>query len=745
MKHPRCTYSFWCAAVLSFLSATIASGQSSDIRGVVSDSLSGEKVPFASVVVVGISRGTSTNVSGFFLIAGLQPGSYEVSVSSVGYHRKVVRTAVWPGEATNLTVALSPEAVQVGEVVVTERAKRELKEIQTSVQVMDARDMKMVPVAGQGDIFRSIQALPGIVSTSDVSSQFYVRGGAGDQNLMLLDGMRIYNPYHALGIYSIFDADIVQTTEIFTGAFPPGFGGRLSSVVNLVTRDGRNTTPAAQASVNFLSSKVQIEGPVTEDLRLYANARRSLGTVGFNRFVHQDSPLSFYDVFVKATMAGTGGQSRYSTSAFLSGDEIAFPQPTEPDFHWTNKAIGFSGSGLIDDHIYVDAIAAGSEFRGERETKSSQYSTPASSIVRDFTIRTNLTIYTESRTLYFVGFEFNFPTLEYNLVNNSGNRLSINKTVPDIATWFRTQMTFGRWQFDGGVHIDLTSIFYSASSAWFQPRLNASLALFHDWRLKASFGRISQHIVTVNNEDDLITLFDAWIPIPDDLSAEQADHVVLGIGGSLIERIGLDVQAYSKKLRSLVVYNRDKLTSSDPDYVAGSGSSSGVEALLRYEDADLSMMGSYSLGWTNVTNGNLTYTPRYDRRHSLKLLGSVRATQAWDISTRWEFGTGLPFTPSVASYSRPGFNDYIRYPVPYDQGTPYISLGEKNSQRLPTFHRLDLSTSYRLQLDRFRVSVGGSIVNVYDRRNVFYIDRRTGRRVNSLSIFPSATLTVEYQ
>lgn len=169
--------------------------------------------------------------------------------------------------------SLALKAVQMSEVIVTDRARRQLTEIQTSVQILEQRDIHAVPMAAQEDVFRSIGMLPGIVSTSDVSSQFYVRGGAGDQNLILLDGMKIYNPYHAFGIYSIFDSDILKTTEVYTGAFPAEYGGRLSSVVNMTTRDGGAKSISGRANINFLSSKLELDGPAMPGVTWLVNAR----------------------------------------------------------------------------------------------------------------------------------------------------------------------------------------------------------------------------------------------------------------------------------------------------------------------------------------------------------------------------------------------------------------------------------------------------------------------------------------
>lgn len=738
----------WTTYVPIILAAVLvapALGQTGDVRGVVVDSLTGEKIPYASIVLLNTARGGSANLQGFFLIGGLSEGTYDLAVSSIGYVRQVKRIFIRRGDVLNLTFHLAPEAVKMGEVVVTERAKRELKEIQTSVQVLDQQDLKMVPVTVQDDVFRSIAILPGIVSTSDVSSQFYVRGGAGDQNLILLDGMRIYNPYHALGIFSIFDTDLLQTTEVYTGAFPPGFGGRLSSVVNLTTRDGRTSGLAVRSNVNLLSTKLQAEGPLGEHVRFFANGRTSLASGTFDKFINKDAPLSFYDLFAKTTYEGQGGQARYTATAFLSGDRIQYREAGTSDYGWKNSAINVTGSGLLDERLYVTAIAYGSAFEGKRTPDASSLETPADSRVSDFTVRMNATVYTNTGTLYFFGFEFNFPTLEYTLVNNLGTPLRLTSTVPDVTTWFRTQFTKDRFQFDGGVHLDVMSLIRGRGSSWFQPRANASLALFDDWRLKGAYGRFAQNLVTINNEDDLITLFEGWIAIPDELEPERSDHFVAGIGGSLAARVGIDLQAYHKVFYALVTYNREKLVADDPDYISGSGKASGVEAMVRYDHPDVAVLGSYGLGWTSLTQPGVTYPPRYDRRHSLKLLTVVHVLAGLDASIRWDYGSGLPFTPSVASYRRPTFVDYIRDPSRIDLGRPYLALGEKNSHRLPDYHRMDIAVTYSVAVGPFTIGVGGSITNVYDRKNVFYYDRRTGQRVNSLSFFPSAMLTVEYQ
>ena len=356
--------------------------QGSDIRGTVVDSVTGERVPFASVMVLGTQRGAATNLNGFFLIANVPPGNYQVAAGAVGYLRRVRDVTVRGGEPINLEFRIPPEAVQMDEVVVREQAHRELKEISTSIHVMDSRDLKIVPVTVQSDVFRSIQILPGVVSSSDVSAQFYVRGGASDQNLILLDGIRVYSPFHAFGVFSIFDADIIKATEVCTGAFPPGFGGRLSSVVN---------------------------------------GRKSLSSAAFTRLLRTKTPVSFYDLFAKLTTDGAGPHTRFHFMTFQTEDALPSGAPMQPEYRWRNSLYGVRATTLFGDRVYVNTLLSYSSAAASR-TPVSEIApvSSASTSVKEFALRADGTIYTDGGSLYFVGFDFSFPTVEYNLINPTG-------------------------------------------------------------------------------------------------------------------------------------------------------------------------------------------------------------------------------------------------------------------------------------------------------------------------------------
>ena len=731
--------------LISFLSISEVSAQGVDIRGTVTDSSDGERIAYATVLLEGTGKGAATNTSGFYLIPNVGPGTYTLSVSCVGYLKHSEHVSVGFGEPLLLNLRLSPEPVKVSETVVTGKVTRDISDVQTSVHTLEPSDIRAVPVSAMPDIFHAIQILPGIVSTSDVNSHFYVRGGGGDQNLILMDGMKIYNPFHALGIFSIFDPDIIRNTEVYTGAFPPGYGDRLSSVVSLSTKDGNSNEITGKGNLNFLSSKLQVEGPIGENFTWLADARKSFSNSTINQFLQKDLPVSFYDAFVKMTAKVTEDrQVRYGIQGFFTGDNIRTNNPTEPDYSWRNHAIGFTASGLILGRVYVDAAAYQTSFQASRDPKSSTSVTPASTSIQETGIRSNATLYLDSKDLFYFGFEMSFPETQYSLVNTYGIVRQDDDPEVNGWLWLRYQATLGLWQIDGGIHLDAISLMKGEGTEDIQPRINVSRSLIDNWRLRFSYGIFTQHYITVNNEDDVVSVFDTWIHIPEGTSPEIADHYVVGIDGNILPELSLNVQSYFKNYRSLVVYNQDKIDALDPDYINAKGNSYGAELLMRYGVPFFDFYGAYTFSKASVTSQGLTYAPRYDREHTINLLGEFHVLEHLDANIRWEFGSGFPYSQTTGYYSRLSLTDFYQEPFQSETGTPYIQLGAKNAARLPAYHRLDIGLSYHFQLASVKGRAGVDIINVYNHQNIFYFDRSTGQQVNMLPFFPTATLELEY-
>ena len=727
-----------------FVSVAALAQQTSSIHGIVSDSLTGERIPYANVILVGLNRGTAANADGFYLIPNLNPGVYELSVSSVGYRKKTQTINVPANRSHEVAVRMAPEAIETEEVVVSGTSKGRLAEISTSIHIMSPKEMKVTPVTAQEDVFYSLQMLPGFVSTSDVSSRFFVRGGAGDQNLVLLDGMKIYSPFHALGVFSVFDPDIVKSVEVYTGAFPAEFGGRLSSVVNINSKEPRLDRYSVKAHANSLSSKFEIQGPLSSGISWMANGRKSLFAQTFKRIVRDDVPLSFYDLYVKGT-AQPGGNMKIDVAYLATVDQLEYANPLNPDYLWKGKAFSASISDLLGNKVFIRINAYYTAFTAEREVDPFLNQPPTSTSIKDNGLRVNATAYVGTDDLVQFGFESSFPTLEYQLVNTVGTPLTLKETVPAISLWAQYQGKADDFQYTVGFHSELTDIYYRGNGAGIiQPRISVSYLYAGNWRLKASYGRVRQSAMTVSNEDDVIPAFEGWVMIPAKQPAQTADHFVTGLEGNLSENISVTAEAYYKDYGTLLAYNRGKIDAADPDYIPGTGKSYGTEILLRAKYKFIDLYGAYTLSWARLNSAGSTYYPRYDRRHHLNGLLAMEPVQNLDVSLRWEYGSGFPYTPTIGFYDRLMLNTPIPGDFEYETGAPYSLLGVKNAGRLPPYHRLDFSVTYRVTFWGIQASAGINLINLYSSKNMFYYDRTTGSRVNMIPFFPSLGLTLEY-
>ncbi len=209
--------------------------------------------------------------------------------------------------------------------------------------------------------------------------------------------------------------------------------------------------------------------------------------------------------------------------------------------------------------------------------------------------------------------------------------------------------------------------------------------------------------------------------------------------------VGTEFQVYHKNYRSLVAFNRNKVDENDPDYVTGRGAAYGAEAMIRYGQSPIDLYLAYSFARVMLTQNGFTYAPRYDRRHTVKALGVLSIVSGLELSVRWEFGTGFPYTPTIGFYDRLRFADVYDSGFHGETGPSYVMLGSKNAVRLPAYHRLDASLSYKFSLGHLSGVAGMHVVNIYDRRNLFYFDRRTGQRIDMLRVYPTATLELTWQ
>jgi len=719
--------------------------QQIDIRGIVTDSTTGERIPFVSVTIIGKTIGTTTNANGFYLLAGLESGTYDIQFSMVGYRKKIVRTTVRPNVPSVVNVRLVSSAVQLGEVVVEEESLDKRREVSTSLHIMIPEELQKIPVAVQGDLLRALQVLPGIVSTSDMNAKFYVRGGAGDQNLILLDGMKIYNPFHAFGVFSIFDPDLINATEIYTGAFPAGFGNRLSSVINITTRSGNNTRVSGTVDINSMYSKLQLEGPVMNNVNAILHFRRSIFKDAFQSFLQEDVPLSFYDGFSKVTIE-MNENVRYTVQYFFSGDDLKGSRAVDANYKWRNKSFATNLSTLITDRLFMQSMIYQNSFITSRETSNNPLLSPATSEIKELGLKAFFTLYSESQSQYHFGFEFSVPEFTNKFRNGANFQVELSGSALDLSMWLRYEVNGALFKYDIGLHaVPVLATHYGFSPKVVQPRINVSYALNDKMLMKLSYGKFSQNVITLNNEEDVISLFESWTSIPEDIAPSTSDHYVAGIDYHIFSGTMVTTQVYYKTYSSLALYNRNKMSVNEPDYRSGKGFSRGVEFLLRHRMNWFELFGAYTLGWTQVTVDQFTYAPRYDRRHVLNITGTVLPTTDFEFNVRWELGSGLPFTQTTGFYDRLLLPDPIRTPYYNETGRPIATLGSPNAARLPVYHRLDVGMYYSHKFsEQIKMKAGITIINAYNQKNILYFDRYTTETIYMLPFFPSATAKVEF-
>ncbi|MBN1448306.1 MAG: TonB-dependent receptor [Bacteroidetes bacterium] len=737
----------FCILPLLLISQTLHAQRSTGgVKGIVSDSLTGERLTLVNVYLPSEGMGAATDANGFYFIGNIPAGTHTVRATLIGYGTVIREITITGGKIVTMNFELTPSIVEM-EMVETTAERRIRYDTEISTQPISAAEISVVPKAVEADLFRTIAVLPGVVATSDVSSQFYVRGGGGDQNLIILDGMTIYNPFHALGIFSIFDADAVKEAEILKGGFPAQWGNRLSSVINIRTREGNKKRFSGKLNMSQVAGKALLEGPTPWEGSWMLSVRKSFFDEVLQKFVRQETPFDFYDVIGRMNVA-TGDAGRLSVHTLFSGDVIQPGSEFDPEYRWNNAAYGMSWFQVLENKYLIETTFSFSNFLGELRPRANTQITPRLSEVNDVYFNGSVTYFRDNGDQYGAGFMFRLPEYHYRFVNSANYERDEVKKNSETGIWFKYKLKqFRPFSLELGIRSDIFSVLSPNSSDAFEPRLGFAWDISPALAFKASYGRVHQRVITITNEDDVVSLFETWIPVPEDEPSQQADHYIVGFDGDipLVPGLNFNVQGYYKDLKNLVDYNRDKVDAADPDFVRATGRSYGMEFFLEERHPRYYGMVSYTLSYTERQLEDFTYNPRYDRRHNLNIIAGWKPGDGWDVNVRWEYGSGLPFSQIIGFYDRLLFtglfdgNGYID-----ETGQPYTMLGPKNSGRLPAYHRLDVSASKAFQFEFIRLVLEASVLNVYDRSNMFYYDRTSGERIDMLPILPTVNLRIEF-
>ena len=716
------------------------------LRGFLTDSTSGEALAFANVYIKDINVGASSNERGIFLINKIPANQkYDVTFSYVGYKSKVITVFIKPGdEVTKLDVQLVPLSIELHSIEKIGDKYSTDDRTDLGIERISVKELEILPKGVETDVFRSLQLIPGISTTGDVTAKYYVRGGGGDQNLILINGIELYNPFHSLGLFSVIDPDMINSVEFYKGGFGSEYSGHLSSVMDIISKDGNKKKIGAKAGVSFLTAKGLIEGPIPNG-SFMISGRKSYNNNILRKFFNENTvPVDFYDLSFKLNYSSTDifENAKFSIFGFLSQDKVDYNNPLREGFNWRNNIFGFEWLQVYDVPIFSRLGVSLSDFNGEVVPNLSSLK-PRKNEIKDFTIKFDMdAVFSSSDEIKF-GLKFKILDAKFHQINNLSASTDIERFAGNVSVYGKYRfLQFKDIAVDFGSRYNLTGLSLNGGGS-FEPRASITYHLFPWVTLKSSWGIYYQEIATVSDEEEIISVFEPWIIIPDYMEPASAIHYSAGIDFLFTKSVTFSVEGYFKNLKNLPIVNNEKYLSSDPDLLPGSGESYGWELLFNYGIDPFKFSTSYTLSWAYKEVNGWTYYPKYDARHAVNVILEFNMGAGWVIGGVWNFSSGHPFTELVGYYDKYFLNNTNTSELNYGGFYPYPILGDTNVGRLPGYHRLDLSLSKRMELSFVNIEAGISAINVYNRNNIFYFNRETGEIVNMLPFLFTGTLKVE--
>lgn len=730
--------------ILLFALTIMVSAQTGTVRGFVADSTNGEALAFANVIIEGTTLGAATDIHGYYIIPLIKSGKQLLKISIVGFEPRVIPITVVANKITQINVNLMPMSIELQELIIIGEKTVKQNETNVGLQTISAKQVEMLPRGLEADVLRTLQYTPGVRSTGDVTGRYYVRGSRSDQNLITLNGATVYNPYHALGIFSVIDPEIVNVMEFYKGGFTSQFGGRLSSVLNIVTRDGNKKHYEAAGAMSLLSGKFAIEGPIPNG-SLMVTGRKSFFENSMNDFINKkETPFEFYDLSFKVNYSNPEvlENGKFTVHGFISNDAVANKNPNKEDYTFVNSIFGVNWYQVWASPLYSTMSFSLSKFDAEVLPNKSR-SKPRRNEISDFSSSWDFTYMYDSKDELGIGFQFKILSTLLNQESLRGGTTELDQTGLDMGFYIKYKfMRFETLGIDLGTRVNLTNAAKHVAS-FLEPRVSVTYAPYESFRIKGAFGIYTQSLFTLSDENDLISIFEPWILTPDYIQPAKAVHYISGLEYFLTSQLSVQLEGYYKDIQNQPDLNPDKFTAEDPDFISATGESYGFEASTKFQSSSVFATIGYSLSWAFMDNKGFRYAPRYDARHTVNILAGLSIGLGIELNANWSFSTGMPFTPIAGYYDRVIFDD-VWTPDPVNN--EYLAVtyyGSRNSKRLPVYHRLDMGLSKKFDFGFARFTFDASVINLYDRENIFYFDKDTGERVNMLPIFPSVNVKVE--
>ncbi|MEP7235463.1 MAG: TonB-dependent receptor [Ignavibacteriota bacterium] len=722
------------------------------ISGYVKDSLSGETIIGATIRVRSLRRGAVSNKSGYFALHLPGESDLTLEVSSLGYKTFSSKIRLNSDEKRSENFILVPASIQGGEItVVTDKEKEEREAPQVSRVSITPSQVASLPKAGESDIFRILQLIPGVQTISEISAGLYVRGGSPDQNLILLDGSTLYNPNHFFGFFSTFNSDAIKDVELIKGGFPAEYGGRLSAVLNVTNKDGDLYKTTGKVTLGLISSRGTIETPIG-DGALTLSGRRTyidliLTATGLAESLNIPN-YHFYDLNGKFTQT-LSPNDKISASGFGGADNLTFESgksASSVDIGWGNQSGGVSWTHLFANDLFLKVNVTGSHYYSLLTFGLGTNSFSFDNQIFDYSLHGDLEYFLGEQHEIKTGFQLS----KYKFILNIAQ--GINPPYADINL---TPLYFAGYVSDEwkptdklavttGLRIDGIS---SRSDLGIDPRITVRYIYNSDVTFKASYGIYHQYLKLASNP--LFSAFDLWLPVDSTQGASTAHQYVLGVSTAPFGDFTFDVETYYKDFSNLVELRPNILTGNKLSdiFFVGKGFSYGIEFFLQKRIGDWTGWLGYTLAYTRRSfpdiNSGITFPPIYDRRNDLNLVVTYKLNDRWTVGSTFVYATGQSYSQTTALYNaeEPDYNGKL---IPIE--------GSKNGLRLEPYNRLDLSATYSFSFfsDSRNAEFNIDIYNLYNHRNVWFrqidtsVDPATSDDVRLLPILPTFGISVKF-
>jgi outer membrane cobalamin receptor len=739
--------------------------QVGSIRGFVYEESSGEPAMFSNVVLDGTKIGTVTDANGFFNLSQVPVGTYTINVSYIGFDAISSSVEVIPNKINNEKFYLKESSIQLNTIQLSAERQEAKTSVNTSVVKLTSKSLKKLPsIGGEPDIAQFLQVIPGVVFTGDQGGQLYIRGGAPIHNAVLLDGMILYNAFHSIGLFSVFDTDVIKTADVYTGGFSAEYGGRISSVVDIKTRDGNKKRLTGKVAASTFGGKLLLEGPLFKQKENGAGSSFILSAK--TSYIDQTSqsiysyigdeglPYSFLDIYGKVSFSGSNG-SKINLFGFNYGDDVAYTSLT--NFNW--KSTGFGSNFVLipsGSTMLVEGNFAYSNYKTEQSNPSTR---PKKSAIGGFNMGLDFTSFLLGDNQMKYGLEVLGFSNSLSFFNPSNIELAHNDNTTEFAVFAKYKHVGTRLLFEPSIRYHS---YTSLGESSFEPRFGLKYNITERLRLKSSAGLFSQNLVAVTTGREVVNLFQGFISsttnLPANLNGEErtsylqkAKHLIVGLELDLNEKWTVNIEGYVKDFGQLINLNRNKIYEDDTqndaiadelkkDFVVESGLAKGIDFLIKYNDQRTSLWMVYSLGKVTKTDAFETYAPHFDRRHNFNIVASriFGEDKSWTFDMRWNYGSGFPFTETQGYYENINFEDGINTDITQSNGDLGIYYADYNRGQMPDYHRLDVSIKKKITFSKNSIiETTLSISNLYDRANIFYYDQLTDSRINQLPFMPS--------